>query len=55
MNKITNALNGKKTYIAAAVAAAVAAAQALGYEVPEYALTLLAALGLYGVRNAIGK
>lgn len=48
-------LNGKKTYIAAAIAAAVAAAQVLGYEVPEYVLTLLAALGLYGVRSAIGK
>ena len=50
-----NILNGKKTYIAAAIAAGVAAAQVLGYEVPEYVLTLLAALGLYGVRNAIGK
>ena len=40
---------------AAAIAAAVAAAQVLGYEVPEYVLTLLAALGLYGVRSAIGK
>ena len=48
-------LEGKKTYIAAAVAAAVAAAQALGYEIPEYALTLLAAFGLYGVRSAINK
>lgn len=48
-------LNGKKTYIAAAIAAGVAAAQVLGYEVPEYALTMLAALGLYGVRSAIGK
>lgn len=47
------ALEGKKTYLAAAVAAAVAAAQVLGYEVPEYALTLLAAFGLYGVRSAI--
>lgn len=50
-----NILNGKKTYIAAAIAAGVAAAQVLGYEVPEYVLTMLAALGLYGVRNAIGK
>ena len=48
-------LEGKKTYIAAAVAAAIAGAQALGYEIPEYALTLLAALGLYGVRSAISK
>lgn len=47
--------NGKKTYIAAAVAAAVAGAQALGYVVPDYVLTVLAAFGLYGVRNAIGK
>lgn len=48
-------LEGKKTYIAAAIAAGVAAAQVLGYEIPEYALTMLAAFGLYGVRNAIGK
>ena len=48
-------LEGKKTYIAAAIAAGVAAAQVLGYEVPEYALTMLAAFGLYGVRSAIGK
>lgn len=50
-----NKLAGKKTYIAAAIAGAVAVAQALGYEVPEYALPLLAAFGLYGVRNAIGR
>lgn len=50
-----NKLAGKKTYLAAAIAAAVAGAQALGYEVPEYALTLLAAFGLYGVRSAIGR
>jgi hypothetical protein len=48
-------LAGKKTYIAAAIAAAVAGAQALGYDVPEYVLTLLGALGLYGVRSAIGR
>ena len=46
---------GKKTYIAAAIAGAVAVAQALGYDIPEYALTLLAAFGLYGVRSAINK
>lgn len=50
-----NVLKGKKTYIAAAVAAGVAAAQVLGYEVPEYVLTLLGAFGLYGIRNAIGR
>ena len=48
-------IEGKKTYIAAGIAAAVAAAQALGYEIPEYVLTLLGALGLYGIRSAIGR
>lgn len=48
-------LEGKKTYVAAAIAAGVAAAQVLGYEVPEYVLTLLGALGLYGIRSAIGR
>ena len=48
-------LQGKKTYLAAAIAAAVAAAQVLGYTVPDYALTLLAAFGLYGVRSAIAR
>ena len=50
-----NILEGKKTYIAAAIAGAIAVAQALGYVVPEYALTLLGAFGLYGVRSAIGR
>lgn len=44
---------GKKTYIAAGITAAVAGAQVLGYQVPEYALTLLAAYGLYGLRSAM--
>ena len=48
-------LAGKKTYLAAAIAAVVAAAQSLGYEVPDYALTLLGAFGLYGMRSAIGR
>lgn len=48
-------LEGKKTYLAAAIAAGVAAAQVLGYEVPEYVLTLLGAFGLYGMRSAIGR
>lgn len=46
-------MKGRKAYTAAAVAAFLAAAQALGYEIPEYVLTLLAAFGLYGVRAAI--
>lgn len=47
------ALKGKRTYIAAAVAAGIAAAQVLGYTIPDYVFTLLGALGLYGVRAAI--
>ena len=50
-----NKLAGKKTYLAAAIAAAIAGAQALGYEVPGCVLTLLGAFGLYGVRSAIGR
>lgn len=46
-------LDGKRTYIAAAIAAACAAAQVLGYEIPDYVFTALGALGLYGVRAAI--
>ena len=48
-------LDGKKTYLAAAIVAAVAAAEYLGYPVPEYVLIMLNAFGLYGVRSAIGK
>lgn len=48
-------LQGKKTYIVAAITAAVAAAEVLGYHVPDYVLTLLGALGLYGLRDAVDK
>lgn len=48
-------LEGKRTYIIAALAAAGAAAQALGYEVPEYVFVLLAAAGFGSVRSAIGR
>ena len=49
-------LIGYRTYIMAGlgvVTGAVAAAQVLGYEIPVYVLTILAALGLYSVRSAI--
>lgn len=48
-------LQGKKTYIVAALAAAGAVAQALGYEIPEYVLILLGAAGFGSVRSAIGR
>lgn len=46
-------LNGKKTYIVAALAATAAAASALGYTIPEWAWLLLNAAGLGAVRSAI--
>jgi len=54
-SNMMNTLNGKKTYIVAAIAAAAAAASALGYEIPEWTWLLLNAAGLGAVRNAIGR
>ena len=48
-------LQGKKTYIVAALAAAGAVAQALGYVIPEYVFILLGAAGFGAVRSAIGR
>lgn len=48
-------LNGYKTYIIAAITGAVAAAEVLGYHVPDYALAVLAALGLYTARSAVDR
>ena len=48
-----NKLNGKKTYIVAALAATGAIAQAFGYVVPEYVWILLSAAGLGAVRQSI--
>lgn len=55
MQKIIDALNGKKSYIVAIVVAAIAGAQALGYTVPEWIYVLLGAAGLGSVRSAIDK
>lgn len=48
-------IQGKKTYIVAALAAAGAVAQAFGYTIPEYVWILLSAAGLGAVRDAIGR
>jgi hypothetical protein len=48
-------LEGKKTYIVAALAAAGAVAQAFGYVIPEYVFILLGAAGFGAVRSAIGR
>lgn len=58
MNTITTVLefiNGKKTYIIAAVVGLEAAAQYLGYPIPSWVQSLTAALGLGAVRSAISK
>ena len=48
-------IQGKKTYIVAALAAAGAVAQAFGYTIPEYVWILLSAAGLGAVRAAVGR
>ena len=55
MDKIFDFLEGKKTYIAAAVTALLGAAQALGYDIPDYVYALLGALGLTTLRAAVHK
>jgi hypothetical protein len=55
MDTIFDFLDGKKTYIAAAVTAALGAAQALGYEIPEWTYALLGAFGLTSLRAAVRK
>ena len=48
-------LQGKKTYIIAFVAAATAAAQAMGYEIPNWVYAIEAAAGIGAVRVAISN
>lgn len=55
MGSLLSALNGKKTYIIAGIAAGTAAAQALGYHIPDWVYILESALGLGAVRVAISK
>ena len=55
MTALLNFLSGKKTYLIALVAAATAAAQALGYEVPEWLYAFESALGLGALRVAVSK
>lgn len=55
MDSIISFLDGKKTYIAAIVAAASAGAQALGYDIPQWIYVLLGAFGLGSLRAAVRK
>lgn len=52
---MTDLLSGKKTYIVALITAGLAFAQAMGYVIPEYVYTLLAASGLGALRIAVTK
>ena len=55
MQAVLDLLNGKKTYLVAAIAAATAAAQALGYTVPDWVYAIEGALGLGALRVAVSK
>ena len=55
MQTILALLQGKKTYIVAAIAASTAAAQALGVPIPDFVYTIEAALGLGALRVAVTK
>ena len=55
MDSIISFLDGKKTYIAAAVTAVLAGAQALGYDVPHWIYGILGAFGLTSLRAAVTK
>lgn len=55
LEKLGQALQGKKAYIVAILIAAGAAGVSLGYVVPEWIWPILGALGLGAVRSAIDK
>jgi hypothetical protein len=55
MDKLLAFIDGKKTYITAALIAIGAGATALGYVIPEWVWALLGAIGLGSVRAAIKK
>ena len=55
MTAILAAIDGKKTYITAALVALGAGLQMLGYHVPDYVWPVLGAAGLGAVRSALGK
>lgn len=55
LSKIEALLQGKKTYIVGILIGVVAVLQYYGVAIPEFAWTLLAAIGLGAVRSAIQK
>ena len=55
LEKIGQYLQGKKTYIVAALIGIGAVMTSLGYPIPDIAWPILGALGLGAVRSAIDK
>jgi len=55
MQNLIAFFNGKKTYIVAILVALTAAAQALGYEIPDWVYALETAFGLGALRVAVTK
>lgn len=55
LEKIGQWLQGKKTYIVAALIGVGAVMQVLGYTIPDIVWPILGALGLGAVRSAIDK
>lgn len=55
LEKLGNALQGKKTYIVALLIAAGAGAMSLGVVIPDIVWPILGALGLGAVRSALDK
>ena len=55
MGTLLNWLQGKKTYIVAAITFTVGGLGALGVTIPEWAWALLGAAGLGTLRAAVGK
>jgi hypothetical protein len=55
MKDIIDFLDGKKTYLTAIVTAVIGAAQALGYEIPQWIYAILGAFGLGTLRAAVTR
>jgi hypothetical protein len=55
LEKLGKLLQGKKTYIVAALIAIGAGLKYLGIDVPEFVYPMLGALGLGAVRSALDK
>ena len=55
MGKLLAWFNGKKLYIVAIITFVIGGLQANGIAIPEYAWTILGALGLVAGRSAISK